>query len=501
MILRITKNNNAFFKVACCLVRVRIAALDWSPDRRNLLFNGSIGGRAGSFLVSALGGAPRYLNGASAAFYAGGDSLLIGPIYRPDSVFYVRVTALDGVARDSIRVVGNGQGMSAISVVPGTSWILTLIIQSPHGLWQVVDRAGKVADRVVNACTCGGIATSDAVWLARAGDGLEESVVRIAIDRSNGRLSTKQDTMAHGLFTQFSLTSDGSSMVMDEGTFDHSVWAVPYDDAVKGKLPDDRRIAHASSAVTAGISPDGSRLLLRRSVPTTGGHNENRYSVMPFQGGTETPLAVVGTPRRAVWSDSTTVAISSETPRGVHFAEVDVRTGATRNAFDPADSTVADFAPLSDGWAWVPSGGNRIVAMRNGQKREFPMSPWFAGIVGLAGDPAHHRILFVGFGKATGDSVGIAALSLDDGTQTLWASRFGESVRIVPLSTRGALFQVAETQDVWSLYTVDGPGKITPLGTVARPVISFSASADLSHATTTVRDYRADAWLSKVIRP
>ena len=86
-------------------------------------------------------------------------------------------------------------------MVPGTNWILSLVVQPPRGLWQIVDRSGKVADRVVNGCTCGGIAATDAVWLARAGDGLEESVVRIAIDRANGRFAARQDTMAHGVFT------------------------------------------------------------------------------------------------------------------------------------------------------------------------------------------------------------------------------------------------------------------------------------------------------------
>src|SRR5439155_3620919 len=191
---------------------------------------------------------------------------LLGPAYHRDSVFYVRVAALDGVPRDSIRIAGPGSRIGALSVVPGTNWILSLVIQPPHGLWQISDRSGKVADHVVNACTCGGIAATDAVWLARAGDGLEESVVRIAIDRGNGHFATRQDTMAHGVFSAFSLTSDGARMVMDEGTFDFGVWAVPLADATKGTFPDERRIAHGSTSVGATISPDGSRLLVRRVV-------------------------------------------------------------------------------------------------------------------------------------------------------------------------------------------------------------------------------------------
>ena len=41
----------------------------------------------------------------------------------------------------------------------------------------------------------------------------------------------------------------------------------------------------------------------------------------------------------------------------------------------------------------------------------------------------------MGFGRATGDSAGVAALTLDDGKPAVWASRFAEGARIVPLST------------------------------------------------------------------
>ena len=53
--------------------------LEWSPDRRNLIFVGTWKGRWGFYLVSALGGPPRYLSSGAAMFWAGGDSLLVGP--------------------------------------------------------------------------------------------------------------------------------------------------------------------------------------------------------------------------------------------------------------------------------------------------------------------------------------------------------------------------------------------------------------------------------------
>jgi hypothetical protein len=474
--------------------------LQWSPDRRNLMYAGTIGGRAGTFLLSALGGAPRWLTGGVATFYAGGDSLLLGPSFRADSVFYVRVASLDGIAHDSIRIAGPGRRLAALSVVPGTSWILSLVIQPPHGLWQIVDRSGKVADHVVNACTCGGLAATDAVWLARAGDGLEESVVRIAIDRTNGHFAARQDTMTHGVFTAFSLTSDGATMVMDEGTFDHSVWAVTLADAMKGTLPDARRVAHASTAVTAGISPDGGKLIVRRTLPTTGGHNEIRYSIMPFEGGTETPLSIAGVVTRAKWSDSQHVATSITTARGgVRLSEVDVRGGAQRNVLDLPDSTIADFAALDGGWAWIPITRDRIIVSEKGHRREYPASAWFGSVYQLAADRARHRVLFAGANRATGDSLGAGVLSLDDGKQTLWSARFAEDARVMASTAHPVVFLVAETQEAWALYALDGPGQTTPLGTIGRPIRGGSVSDDLSRATLTEMDYRADAWSNKVV--
>jgi len=473
--------------------------LEWSPDRRNLDMQGTINGRAGTYLLSALGGAPRFLTGGVATFYAGGDSLLLGPLIHPDSIYWIRVAGLDGIARDSIRVTGAGQGLAAISSMPGTNWIVTLVLQQPHGLWQVIDRSGKVADHVVNACTCGGIATADAVWLARAGGGSGESIVRIAMDRATGQLSTHQDTMATGLFTNFSLTSDGAGMVMDEGTYDFSVWALGMADALSGRYPEDKRIAHASSPVNAFVSPDGARLLVRRNVPTGGGHAELRYSIMPFAGGSESPLGVAGVTRTAFWVDSVTVGVSTQTAGGLHLAAVDVRTGAQRNAIDVADSVIRSPTALPDGWAWIAASSDRIVVSRGGHSREYPKPPWYAFLLGLTADPAHQRLFFLGSNTSTGDSLGVATLSLADGATAQWTSMFGEGGHLTSLPDGSAFLVAATTQESLAFFKLTAPGQLQRLGGSARDQ-TLSVSDDLTRGTVQAVDYRADAWLSKVVR-
>ena len=476
--------------------------LEWSPDRRNLLFRGIIASRAGVYLLSALGGPARFLNTHVAEFYAGGDSLLLGPAMHPDSVFWIRVAGLDGIARDSIRVAGPGQALASLSTVPGTNWILTLVLQRPHGLWQVIGRDGKVAGHVVNACMCGGLATSDAVWLARAGESEGEAVVRIALDRTNGHLAARQDTMTRGLFTQFSLTSDGAGMVMDEGTYEHDVWAVPFDDALKARFTDEHRIAHSSSLVRASVSPDGSRILVYRRVPTSNGQSEGRYAVMPFAGGADAALPVPGEPVGTVWSDSVTVAVSTLTPHGLHFSQVDVRSGAQRDGMDLPDSTVTTFAPIDSGWAWIPASADRVIVVEHGRRREFQAPAWYGAIYQLIADSGRHRIVTLGRGAATGDSVRATTFPLTGGSPTMWPVVFGTVAGLSSSSTHAAIMRVAQRQSWWTFFALEDPGQITVLGTIPRAVNGgISLSDNGTRVTVGAREYHADAWLYQVQRP
>ncbi len=473
--------------------------LEWSPDRRNLIFNGTLNNKVGSYVLSALGGSPHYLTAGVATFYAGGDSLLIGPPYHADSVYWIGVASLDGIVRDSIKLRGPGEGVGALSSMPGAGWILTLVLQSPHGLWQVIDRSGKVADHVVNACTCGGIAARDAVWLSRAGDGVGESIVRIALDPLTGKLSARQDTMVTALFTNFSITADGAGMVMDEGTYDFSIWNLDMASVLRGSYPAERRVANASSPVNATVSPDGSRLLVRRETPIGNGHLEARFSVMPFGGGTETALGIAGKPVFANWADSVSVAVGRQTSSGLRLSVIDVRTNVVRNEMDLPDSVVSSAAALPDGWVWVPSSGGKIMVRRAGKTREYSKPAWYAFIYVALPDPSGHRLFYMGGDKLTTDSLGVGTLSLDDGSTTQWASMFAEVGRITPLVDGGVMLSASRTQGSLSFYKLTGPGQMQSLGDSPRPMRTISISQDAKVASVLQRDYRADAWISKVV--
>ncbi|MDE3151624.1 MAG: serine/threonine-protein kinase [Gemmatimonadota bacterium] len=475
--------------------------LRWSPDRRNLLFNGTIDSRLGTYLLSALGGAPHFLTAGVAAFYSGGDSLLIGPATAQDSVYWIGVSGLDGIPHDSVAVRGKGQFLAGLSAIPGTRWILTLIIQAPHGLWQVIGRDGKVADHVVNQCTCGGIGSVDAIWVNRAGDALGESLVRIAIDPATGRLSVKQDTMVTGVFTNVSVTADGQKMVMDQGTLDYAVWGEGLPDLLKGSLPGDRRIAHASSNVLGWISPDGNRVLMRRVVPTTGDHTEARFSVRPYDGSSEAPLQGPGKIVAARWADSTSVAVASAMPDGhVHLAVVDVRTGAERNPLDLPDSTIGFAVPVPNGWAWLPITRNALHIEQNGKQRTVKLPAWYLNATMLAADSAHDRLFIGGYNTSTTDTLIVSAMNLSDGSFTRWGSMFAEDASISTLEGGDVLAVIHHTENAMELYRLSGPGKVERIGAPLVPLYGVTVSADLKRATAAQRSYNADAWMYNVVK-
>jgi len=474
-------------------------ALTWSPDRRNLLAIATIGGRWGNYLLSVLGGQPRYLTSGAAAFYAGGDSLLVGPTFGPDSVFWIKVTSLEGAVADSIRVTGAGIGVGTIVVVPGERWIATMIGRAASGLGQVMDRQGRVVSRVlVKTCgSCWGDASRDALWVARSGQAGETSILRIALDPGNGHLASRQDTIMTGTITSFSVTADGATLAFDEGTYDYGSWAVDLADAFKGRLPDSRRLVQASSPVGVSVSRDGARLLVSRVLPSAAGAPERRLSVMPFAGGREIPLQTAGEVLTAFWRDSVSVLVATRS-RGQHVAVLDVRTGAVERSFEVPDTTLVDLTTLPDGWAWIPGTDDRIIIERAGKSIEVKKPAWFGVLTQIIADPTGRYIGLSGWNAATFDTVGIAVVSSDGGTPVIWATHFAEKGSMDFLDDGGIAFQVYPSEETASLYRVTSPGRLQLLGTVPRPVTAMDFSTDLKHAVITTRDYHGDAWMSRV---
>ena len=483
-----------------------IYSIEWSPDRRNLLFRGSFGGHYGSYLVSALGGAPRLIAAGGAAFWAGGDSLLLVSIPKPDSVFWIRVAGLDGVSRDSIRVAGPADAVSLIGAVPGSVWFIVALNRQPEIEWRAINRRGREGSRIIWHATGGSVALSaDAGWAQplQVGANPRPPIIRVPFDSRTGRFSNTRDTVYTGQVTQFGVTADGGTLVLDEGASEYSAWTLDMRDALRGAFAEDRRLSRSTTPIMMAITPDGDRVLIRRTGGVSAGGDQ--LTVAPFGGGTETPLPLSGSLLGlTMGADSNMVAVGEKTPAGVRLTLIDLRTGARKGQFAIADSTIQDFAPLPDGgWVWIPADGRSIRVQRRGEAaaKSFPIPEWYVGAQAVETAPDGRAAAFVGYDAATYDSIGLGVMSLSDGKETHWVAIFGAKPFFRWLPDGSILLDIWETQETVTPYRVRGPGRSERLGTVPRPVTSFSASKDLRRAAVVTREYHGDAWMSRVVRP
>ena len=209
----------------------------WSPDGRNLLVAGTLPGPGTGFqklyLISRLGGPPLPLCECGGSFYAGGDSLLLS------SDFRMFVAGLDGIPRDTIPVTGPGEGINYALNVPGTTLFIVDMNRTPGSELQVIDRTGRVIDRSLFSWIDNYQVSADAAWLSLR-EGTHFNLVRVPIDARTGRLSAVRDTVYTGDFTAFGVTQDGRHLVLDEGTRDHDLWSLPFQDALRGAFPSER---------------------------------------------------------------------------------------------------------------------------------------------------------------------------------------------------------------------------------------------------------------------
>ena len=475
--------------------------LEWSPDRRNLMMNGTIDGRSGNYVVSALGGAPRWVTTGAATFFAGGDSLLLGAPGPSDSGFVVRFAGLGGGVRDSVRIPGVGQVLATLLAVPGTARFVALIVQSPGGLWQVFERNGKVTDQLHNSCTCGGVASQDAIWMTRAGPTAAEAVVRVALDSSSGKFATHQDTIYSGQFTGVSVTADGTQMAVDDGSYAHSVVATTLPELLQGKLPAGAPLIQASNTVSASVSPDGARLLARRTVPAAKGVDEVRLSVMPFAGGPEQPLIVTGSPYLTYWADSVTVVASTLTPAGTRLTALDVRTGAAGSTITLPDSGRVRSTLLRNGWAWITSRHDKIIVDQNGRRHEIAMPKWFTSLSSLEASADGSRLAVIGWGSATSDTLRVDVVPTAGGASAPWFRSFGEQGTVRWLADGSVAATIWSGPEAVSLFKLTGPDQVQRLGAIPHVATQFDYSADLKRVTMGWAEYRGDAWMYRVVKP
>ena len=479
--------------------------LRWSADRRFLSFRGEIGGRWGSYLVSTLGGTPRLVAPPPclATFHPAGDSLLLPiPQSRPDTIGWVAVATLSGDRKDSIRIHSDEPGVVCESLLaPGGRWLLVETLGSHSHALRVVDRAGRQQDVFRMPANVGawGVLRSDALWLQMWTRGFP--IVRVPFDARRGRFVGTGDTMLVTATSGFDVTADGGTIAYGDGTNQYDLWAVELSEALKGRFLPEHRLASVTSELRGSVSPDGRRVLVVRSVAAEGGQRK-AIAIVPFAGGPEVVHQPLGQVLVAGWSPDGRITYAERVADKVQFVTVDPSTGTRRGVVPTGDSSLVAYAPLTNGWAWIPSY-DRVRVWLSGEPEPRELSrledrSFVVDVAGAAGRPwlASRAV------NADQDSFFLDVTVLPEGRATRWAALMaGSNVPEVSWLADGSLIVWnQETDTAATLYRVRGPGRVERLGAIPRALESFSTSLDGRRAVLVTNEFRGDVWLAHVAR-
>jgi len=487
----------------------------WSPNGRSLLVGATINQRRGAYLVSALGGTPHYV-AFSASYLAGGDSLLFMRFPFPPQAKdkWLLVGGIDAVARDSIRIGGPGDKLSFFGAVPGSKWLVVGLypqwLKETHVIeleLRVLGRDGRVSSHKVvghSGTNPEGHLSSDAVWFSPAGIGWpRRNLMRVALDAASGKLSSRVDTLFTALHTGFSVTLDGGSLVLDEGSADYKLWGLDLSEAIRGVFPEQKGMLRSTTPLAVRLSPDGTRIAVGRD-PGAVVNALQRWSTVRFGDSTETPLALAGATAEVMWSDNATVAIRDRIVGGARLALVDPGSGTVHEHLDIPSRYPNAFARLpAGGWMWVSSFEPTLHTqlLHDSIPRQIPLPVWYFETRTIV---VSHDGQFVGFSGSKApsvDSLGVSVMSLTDGKVTSWfTATAAEGGDLDPLNDGSFLLRVHDTPETISLYHLLGPGRYVKLGAIPGKVSSLSVSGDLKHVAVVTREYRGDAWKTQVVR-
>jgi hypothetical protein len=303
------------------------------------------------------------------------------------------------------------------------------------------------------------------------------------------------------------------TLLLDEGITEFAGWALSFDDLLKGRFTEDKRVLRSTRPIELNMSPDGNAMVFWRE-------EEGRYydgraadqmgekiAVMPFGGGAE--VALPGRHHSAWLEDSTTLGILDKTTSGGRLSLVDYRTQKRSGVLVlPAGTFTDNMSPgntirlrgTKAGWAWALDG-RTLNVQRDGETvpKKIRLPSWHRGPSAWSASQDGGTLAFSGY-NASYDSIGIGLLSLSDGNSTHVWTTVGAYARLWWLQDGSLLIIVFDSLESATLYRARIGGPIERLGSVPRPVSRVRVSNDLLRAVVSTREYRGDAWMSKVVR-
>jgi len=481
-----------------------VAFLTWSPDRRLLAFFGTMGSTTGSYIVSTVGGEPRYLGPVWAEFYSGGDSLLLTPFESVDSVGWVKVAADNGESRDSIRIDRPGDGLGRTLSVG--HWFCEVVFTRGHREWRIVDRLGRQRDvfRYPSILWLSFYrATHDALWIwLDPGGSRQQVLIRIPFDDTRGKFAGVPDTILVAPEPYFDVTADGRTIVFADGTYEYDLWALESSSALTGRISEGRRLMHSTSSVGGVVSPDGRSVLVKHTEMGPGG-GRDALAVEPFAGGVPVSYPTDGPLLGYGWMpDGVSFHYAVRAGSGVRLVTVNARTGAHVAAFPIADSSIFAYTPLfGGGWAWVSPSGQELRVQVAGEAapHDLPVSNRGATLGVVSSSPDGSSLAVVWSPSLASDSAFIDVMSVQGGRPARWAA-FSDAwpTSVSWLDDGSFLTGVERGRHVETLYRVRGPGRMDKVATLPRPMDWITISRNGRRGVGGTSAFRGDIWVAHV---
>ena len=153
------------------------------------------------------------------------------------------------------------------------------------------------------------------------------------------------------------------------------------------------------------------------------------------------------------------------------------------------------------GWLWIPWDGKAIRLHQESDRgvRTIAFPKWHGSHGSLAPSPDGTKLLLVG---ARMDTIRVSVMSVENGATTLIKSMLSQGAAFaVWLADGSIILSVWRRPDSGlTIYRLSQSGATLWTVTVPHPVWSISFSADMKRAAVTVREYRGDASVSRVLR-
>ncbi len=478
-----------------------IYRIEISPDRRNLMVLGSINGVYGSWLISLLGGAPRLIVPGFASFFADGDSIVFTRIGGPAKKFWMFAAGLDGAIADSVQIDGPAVRPPFPSAIPGSNRFTLSLTTESLSEFKIVNRDGtQVSSITTQPGQAGGAAAKDALWLYLVPPAADNvNLVRIPFMPGTMEFAARGDTVYSGNTNSLSVTADGGSVIYDDGVSDFSAWILPLLDLVNNRFPDERRISRATGHMRGSMSPDGAIATVGRNQAQGG----REFSVVKAGGGAEIPIP--GRHRSATPQDSVTLKMLDLTDSSMVMYLYDYRTRRRSSVLTIPQVDIRDNTRAGDAWVWVPPDGRTIQVQRDGESRprRVAIPKWYKDIFWVSGSPDGTKLAIMGYQAPNEDSLGVAVVSLVDGSSKQMYATFGEGGGTSWMNDGSLVAAINDTPESETLFHLKEGQAPRKLGSAPRLIssnVTIVVSRDMKLASVITRDDHRDVWMSKVVK-